>query len=61
MTGNNQGTFMSHNEGISWDRCRHYRGMKEPSNTDCDRVNAVKARAKGGPIFYKDGLAVSTD
>ena len=61
MQNGNQGTFMDHNEGVAWDRCRFHRACKQPSNADFDRVMAVKARAKGGPIFYKSGLAVAND
>lgn len=51
--------FMSHVEGRSWDRCSFYQGMKEPNQTDIDRVNSVKRRAgNDGDIFYKTGLRV---
>lgn len=49
---------MTHNEGISWDRCRFQIGMKKPDQTDLDRVNAVKRRAGAGEIFYQSGLKV---
>lgn len=52
--------FMTREEGISWDRCSFFPGMKLPTRADFDRFNRVKKRAGNNKaIFYQFGARVS--